>query len=30
MGAIVKGGLKIIGGTAASWLGWEAGSRLVK
>ncbi|HDR8361400.1 TPA: GatA family leaderless bacteriocin, partial [Bacillus cereus] len=27
MGAVVKGGLKIIGGTAASWLGWEAGER---
>ncbi|MGI2751124.1 GatA family leaderless bacteriocin [Bacillus cytotoxicus] len=30
MGAIVKGGLKIIGGTAASWLGWEAGTRIWK
>ncbi|EKS8379202.1 MULTISPECIES: GatA family leaderless bacteriocin [Bacillales] len=30
MGAVVKGGLKIIGGTAASWLGWEAGERFWK
>lgn len=28
MGAIVKGGLKIIGAGAANWLGWEAGSRI--
>ncbi|EJQ59845.1 hypothetical protein IG7_05663 [Bacillus cereus HuA2-4] len=30
MGALVKGGLKLIGGTAASWLGWEAGERVWK
>ncbi|WP_198530921.1 MULTISPECIES: GatA family leaderless bacteriocin [Bacillus] len=29
MGAIVRGGLKVIGGVAANWLGWEAGSRIV-
>ena len=30
MGRIVRGTLKVIGGTAASRLGWEAGERLFR